>query len=326
MAFCFYTTLAYFSPLLQSGFGVGVGAIAVIGVIRSYVFQFVAGPVGGIVVDKVTHSTPRFLGWMFAVSAVLAAAFVILPKSPALVGVALALLLVLCLAVFMSRGVYWATVGELGVPTEQRGGVIGLASGHRLPARRVPARPVRLVDRRPAAGVPEQGGGYTSLFGLPRRRRPRRVRPHGRRHAAPRRPTRGRARPRLTADPSSPSKGPMDIREFSLDHFSPRRPRPPSSPVATPGSGEAFSLALAKAGADVFVPAIVDDDGTTRDLVEAEGCATSSSRSTSPRPGPPARRRHLRRALRSASTSSSIRPASAGSPRSTSSVATSGTR
>jgi NAD(P)-dependent dehydrogenase (short-subunit alcohol dehydrogenase family) len=37
------------------------------------------------------------------------------------------------------------------------------------------------------------------------------------------------------------------------------------------GLGQAFSLALAKGGANVFVPSIVDDDGETRQMVEAEG-------------------------------------------------------
>lgn len=37
------------------------------------------------------------------------------------------------------------------------------------------------------------------------------------------------------------------------------------------GLGQAFALALAKAGADVFVPSLADDDGTTRSLIEAEG-------------------------------------------------------
>jgi NAD(P)-dependent dehydrogenase (short-subunit alcohol dehydrogenase family) len=36
------------------------------------------------------------------------------------------------------------------------------------------------------------------------------------------------------------------------------------------GLGQAFTLALAKAGANVFVPSLQDDDGTTRALVEAE--------------------------------------------------------
>ena len=37
------------------------------------------------------------------------------------------------------------------------------------------------------------------------------------------------------------------------------------------GLGQAFVLALAKGGANVFVPSIVDDDGSTRRMVDAEG-------------------------------------------------------
>ena len=37
------------------------------------------------------------------------------------------------------------------------------------------------------------------------------------------------------------------------------------------GLGQAFSLALATAGANVFVPSLADDDGSTRALVEAAG-------------------------------------------------------
>ncbi|TDC96673.1 SDR family oxidoreductase [Saccharopolyspora aridisoli] len=62
----------------------------------------------------------------------------------------------------------------------------------------------------------------------------------------------------------------MDIRDFSLDAFS----LAGKNAVITGGNtglGQAFTLALAKAGADVFVPSVLDDDGTTRELVEAEG-------------------------------------------------------
>ena len=62
----------------------------------------------------------------------------------------------------------------------------------------------------------------------------------------------------------------MDIGEFQMDFFS----LAGKKAVVTGGNtglGQAFTLALAKAGADVFVPSMVDDDGTTGPLVAATG-------------------------------------------------------
>ena len=50
--------------------------------------------------------------------------------------------------------------------------------------------------------------------------------------------------------------------EFTLDFFSLRGKRAIVTGGNT-GLGQAFSLALAKGGADVFVPSLVDDDGAT---------------------------------------------------------------
>jgi NAD(P)-dependent dehydrogenase (short-subunit alcohol dehydrogenase family) len=62
----------------------------------------------------------------------------------------------------------------------------------------------------------------------------------------------------------------MGIEDFSLDYFSIKG----KNAIVTGGNsglGQAFSLALAKAGANVFVPSIVDDGGITRSLIEKEG-------------------------------------------------------
>jgi NAD(P)-dependent dehydrogenase (short-subunit alcohol dehydrogenase family) len=62
----------------------------------------------------------------------------------------------------------------------------------------------------------------------------------------------------------------MDIGDFTTDWFS----LAGKNAVVTGGNtglGQAFTLALAKAGASVLVPSLVDDDGTTGPLVEAEG-------------------------------------------------------
>jgi NAD(P)-dependent dehydrogenase (short-subunit alcohol dehydrogenase family) len=62
----------------------------------------------------------------------------------------------------------------------------------------------------------------------------------------------------------------MNIQDFTLDFFSLRG----KSAIVTGGNtglGQAFTLALAKAGANVFVPSVMDDDGSTGPLVRAAG-------------------------------------------------------
>lgn len=62
----------------------------------------------------------------------------------------------------------------------------------------------------------------------------------------------------------------MSIEAFNLDYFS----LAGKTAIVTGGNtglGQGFSLALAKAGANLFIPSIADDDGETRRLIEAEG-------------------------------------------------------
>lgn len=62
----------------------------------------------------------------------------------------------------------------------------------------------------------------------------------------------------------------MDISDFGMDFFG----LGGKNAIVTGGNtglGQAFSLALAKGGANVFVPSLADDDGSTRALVEAAG-------------------------------------------------------
>jgi NAD(P)-dependent dehydrogenase (short-subunit alcohol dehydrogenase family) len=62
----------------------------------------------------------------------------------------------------------------------------------------------------------------------------------------------------------------MEITDFALDFFG-LGGRNAIVTGGNTGLGQAFSLALAKGGANVFVPSITDDDGSTRIMVESAG-------------------------------------------------------
>ncbi|AVH55001.1 MULTISPECIES: SDR family NAD(P)-dependent oxidoreductase [Streptomyces] len=79
----------------------------------------------------------------------------------------------------------------------------------------------------------------------------------------------------------------MDITEFNRDFFS----LDGKNAIVTGGNtglGQAFSLALAKAGANVFVPSVTPDDGTTAKLIEAEGRRMEFLQADLTKPGVPA--------------------------------------
>jgi len=80
----------------------------------------------------------------------------------------------------------------------------------------------------------------------------------------------------------------VQLADFSLDAFSLAGRRALVTGGNT-GLGQAFTVALARAGADVFVVGLLDDDGETRRLVEDCGRRYGEARADLTEPGVPAR-------------------------------------
>src|SRR6201989_1608592 len=79
----------------------------------------------------------------------------------------------------------------------------------------------------------------------------------------------------------------MDICDFSLDLFS-LAGRNALVTGGNTGLGRAFSVALAKAGADVFAVGLAEDDGSTRRLIEKAGRRMEFVAADIAQPGVPA--------------------------------------
>lgn len=80
----------------------------------------------------------------------------------------------------------------------------------------------------------------------------------------------------------------MEIRDFAMDLFSLRG----KNAIVTGGNtglGQAFALALAKGGANVLVPSLADDDGSTKKMIEAEGVRYEFSEANITQSGVPRR-------------------------------------
>jgi NAD(P)-dependent dehydrogenase (short-subunit alcohol dehydrogenase family) len=78
----------------------------------------------------------------------------------------------------------------------------------------------------------------------------------------------------------------MSITDFSMDYFSLRG----KNAIVTGGNsglGQAFSLAIAKAGANLFIPTIIDDGNETNQLIQSEGVMSETLLIDITQPGAP---------------------------------------
>lgn len=122
----FYTSISYFNPYLTEVIGVSPESSGFISIVRNYLLLLLA-PVGGLIADKLFHSTCKWLCTSFLALAALFGAVLILPADISPMVASLYTLIPGAFAMMM-YGVVFSTVSEAGIPRAMTGTVIGIAS------------------------------------------------------------------------------------------------------------------------------------------------------------------------------------------------------
>ena len=121
-----YIGSTYLTPYMTEVLGVTASAAGIIAILRSYVLQFVAAPVGGTIADKI-GSVPRVIAACFVIIVIALAAFIVLPADGSII-VPVVLMIAFCAGIFAMRGIYFAPIDSSGVPKNLVGTAIGVIS------------------------------------------------------------------------------------------------------------------------------------------------------------------------------------------------------
>ena len=122
-----FICLGYFTPYLTGVMGATAAFAATIGTIRTWGLQIVGGTLGGVFADKIKSSSLTMI-LAFIIIAIGFGVMLILPSKPAFVMTATILMFLFGFAIYVNRGVYFATLTEAGVPANLNGIVVGFAS------------------------------------------------------------------------------------------------------------------------------------------------------------------------------------------------------
>ena len=127
MVYIVYCGLTYFIPYLKDMYGLPVALVGAYGIINQYCLKIFGGPTGGYLADKKFHSASRYIRWAFLALLPVMAVVLMLPKGPGYIFPAMAATLSFAFIVFTMRGVFWAPMSEIGIPSSITGSAFGLA-------------------------------------------------------------------------------------------------------------------------------------------------------------------------------------------------------
>lgn len=131
-AACIYATSTamstYFVPYLQTSYQLSVALAGIFGLVNSSITKIIISSMSGIGADKFFKSSASMMRVFFAINVAALALICIVPKKTLILPVCMILLLSVTICCFFIRGVYYAPIGESGVPVEHSAAAMSIAS------------------------------------------------------------------------------------------------------------------------------------------------------------------------------------------------------
>ncbi|MDA8486517.1 MFS transporter [Pseudomonas resinovorans] len=126
MVYIVYCGLTYFIPYLKDMYELPVALVGAYGIINQYFLKVLGGPAGGFIADKGLKSPSRYLKWAFLALLPLMALIFSIPHGESYIYAGMAATLSFALVVFTMRGVFWAPMSEVGIPSRISGSAFGI--------------------------------------------------------------------------------------------------------------------------------------------------------------------------------------------------------
>lgn len=122
-----YMGTSYFQPFLEDIYQVPTLLVSIFAIVGSSYVRMFAGPVSGVIANNKFHSSANWMRILFATGIAMLVAIIVMPKSAAFIWPVTIMLIVLQIVVYMLRGVYYAPIGESGIPREVSGSAMAIA-------------------------------------------------------------------------------------------------------------------------------------------------------------------------------------------------------
>ncbi|KRO00078.1 MFS transporter [Companilactobacillus kimchiensis] len=129
---CAYITYVgvstYFVPYLQNSFAISAALVAVFGIVNGTAVNVASSSISGIVSDKLFKNSASWMSICYALMTVFLGITMFIPKEKSLVVVAMIFLLLTTLSCFLIRAVYYAPLGQYGIPDDISSTAMSIAS------------------------------------------------------------------------------------------------------------------------------------------------------------------------------------------------------